>query len=43
MICPDCANRKHNVCKEREKKFDYQSCDCQHKVPKKVKKVKGGG
>lgn len=37
MICNDCANRKHKKCKKRHKTLDYQSCDCQHKVPKKVK------
>jgi hypothetical protein len=31
MICHDCSNGVHSKCKKEEFKYDYKSCDCQHK------------
>lgn len=32
MICKDCANKDHKKCIKENKKRDYPSCDCQHRV-----------
>lgn len=40
MICTDCAHKKHDACKKRNKHKQGKDCDCQHKVPKAKKNVR---
>ena len=40
MICVNCKDQKHEVCKEENEKSNYASCDCQHRIKTKTIVIK---